>query len=430
MNGENEIVIVGAGPSSSYVAWKLASKGFQPIVLEEHPTPGRPEHCTGHIPVDLFENLYPKPPHGLIQNRFRGVILHLPNDVHLKVPFRNLSTCLIDRAAFDLWLAEEASGKGANYHFSSKVEDISFNDGVTKLKVRDNKSNKGYVLRAKLVIDGEGFPPRLLEKMSFPGTSALGSVNAVQAWFTNIKDIEQSFIEVYLTSIYAPSFYAWIAPTGRDSAKVGLATTGSPVQMLRRLLREDVRISERFKKAYRERTIGHQIPLGPPIFKNVDGVIPVGDAAAHIKPTTGGGIAFSLFFASLLADSITQTYDDIKNIYKAYFRNAKRYRPYFKLMNSMRSLIYSIEERKLVSTIRSAYDVEILPTLIETAYLEAGSGHKKTFMKLLRSSSWRWLLGTTLSLVGSAPLPLLKLICSMIPSMVRPLPPLKFYPQG
>lgn len=431
MNHESGITIVGAGPSGSYAAWKLASKGFQPTILEEHPNPGHPEHCTGHIPIDLLENLRPKPPQSLIQNKFKGMILHLPNNIDLKIPFRNLTTCVINRAAFDSWLAEEASRKGADYCFSSKVEGISLKERFIKLKVRDIRSNKNYILQTKLLIDGEGSPPQLLRRIGF-NASTLRFVNAVQGWFTNIKEIEQDFIEVYLTSIYAPSFYAWIAPTGEDSAKVGLAVTGNPIQMLRRFLREDMRLSERFKKARRNRIIGHQIPLGPPIFKNIDGVIPIGDAAAHVKPVTGGGIALSLFFASLLADAIAQTYSNTESIGKAYFRRMREYGSYFRFMNSMRSLIYSMEERRLVSMIRSAQDVDIdiLSTLVEATYPEVGFNHKKIFMRLLRGFSGRWLLSTAFSLLCSTPLPLLRLIGSATSSIVRPLPPLKFYSQG
>ncbi|MEM2123358.1 MAG: NAD(P)/FAD-dependent oxidoreductase [Candidatus Bathyarchaeia archaeon] len=426
MDREIDIAIIGAGPSGSYAAWKLASNGFQPIVIEEHSTPGYPEHCTGHIPTSLLENLFPKPPPSLIQNKFKGMILHLPNNIDLKISFRNLSTCLIDRALFDVWLAREAIKKGAIYHFSSRVRQVLFEDKIVKLKVRNEKYNKNDILRTKILIDGEGSPPRLLEKMGFSETTNLIFINAVQRWFTDIKGIEREFIEVYLANTYAYPFYAWIAPFGKDSAKVGLATAGDPIQKLREFIRNDARISHRFKDAYSSKLVGHKMPLGPPIFKNRHGVIPVGDAAAHVKPITGGGIAFSLLFASLSADSVINSQDRIEDLGRKYSEMAKRYIPYLKLTNSIRNLLYSIEEHKLTSIIKHSWDVNLLPELIEIAYPEACLNHK--IFKHLNGSSLRWLLHTISSLAYSTPKPLLELLYSTMACIVHPLSPFKLHP--
>ncbi|MGC8962231.1 MAG: NAD(P)/FAD-dependent oxidoreductase, partial [Candidatus Bathyarchaeia archaeon] len=412
-----------------YAAWKLASNGLQPLVLEEHPVPGYPEHCTGHIPTRLLENLCPKPPHGLVQNKFKGIILHLPDKTDLRIPFRNLTTCLIDRALFDSWLASEAVKKGAIYRFSSRVEDVSFRDREVKLKVRDNKSNREKILRTSILIDGEGAPPKLLMKMGFKGASNLRFVNAVQGWFMDIKDIEQGFIEVYLTKTHAYPFYAWIAPTGKDSAKVGLATAGNPIQMLKDLLRSDELISNRFQDSYKIRFIGHKIPLGPPILESKWGAIPLGDAAAHVKPITGGGVAFSLLFASLSADVIIKSRGDIDHIGREYPAVVKKYFPYFKGMESMRSLIYSMEERELASIIKHMWSKNVLPEFIESAYPEAGLDHK-LLMKSLGGRGPLLLLNVISRLLFSAPKPFLKLIYSAIPYLVKRAPPFELHPQG
>ncbi|MEM3608673.1 MAG: NAD(P)/FAD-dependent oxidoreductase [Candidatus Bathyarchaeia archaeon] len=429
MNQETGIAIVGAGPSGSYAAWKLASNGLQPIVLEEHPTPGYPEHCTGHVPTHLLEKLRPKPPHNLIQNKFKGVILHLPDNIELRVSFRNLTTCLIDRVLFDSWLAREAIKKGAAYLFSSRVEDASFKDKKVKLKVRDIRSKGDRILCTRILIDGEGAPPKLLRKMDFGEVSNLRFVNAVQGWFTDVKDIERDFIEVYLTEIYAYPFYAWVAPIGKDSAKVGLATAGDPVQMLRDLLGRDKRISRRFRDAYKVRFIGHPIPLGPPILENRWGVIPVGDAAAHVKPITGGGIALSLLFASLSADVIINSHGSIDHIGRRYPATVKEYVPYFKAMGSMRDLLYSMGERELTSMMKRFWSAGILPELVESVYPEAGLDHK-LFIKYLRGRGLIWLLYAVSHLLCSAPKPFLKLVCSAIPYLVKGLPPLELHPKG
>ena len=44
-----DVLIIGGGPTGSYLADKLAQAGFATLVLEEHPTIGEPVHCTGVV---------------------------------------------------------------------------------------------------------------------------------------------------------------------------------------------------------------------------------------------------------------------------------------------------------------------------------------------------------------------------------------------
>jgi len=51
----HDIAIVGGGPGGLYAASRLASRGFDVVVFEEHPAAGEPVHCTGVLASEAFD---------------------------------------------------------------------------------------------------------------------------------------------------------------------------------------------------------------------------------------------------------------------------------------------------------------------------------------------------------------------------------------
>jgi flavin-dependent dehydrogenase len=103
-------------------------------------------------------------------------------------------------------------------------------------------------------------------------------------------------VEIYLGSKYAPGFFAWIIPWRDGSAKVGLATReGNPRPLLERFMTRHLQASRKLKGTKQHDASFHPMPLGGPISKTYyPGMLIVGDSAQQVKPTTGGGIVFSL----------------------------------------------------------------------------------------------------------------------------------------
>jgi digeranylgeranylglycerophospholipid reductase len=418
------VAIVGAGPAGSYAALKLAKKGFSPIVIEEHPQPGYPEHCTGHVPISLLNNLEVKLPTNIIQNKFDGLILHLPDMSHIKIPFQKLSTCLIDRAAFDLWLAKIAIKEGAHYLFSTRVESINTNKNIN-LTIRELESSKKYKLNADIVIDGEGYPPSLLNKLQISKKKTV--VNAVQGWFDNLTEIDRRYLEVYLTNQYAPGFYAWIAPMGSDTGKVGLATiTGNPLSYFKDFKLKHPLAIKKLKQANQNRIIGHQIPLGKPILTSFNNVLPVGDSARHVKPLTGGGLALSLLYASLSAEIISKMLTQKKSnlIKKTYSNYANLYNPCFQFMLASRDLLFSLDDSSIIKIVSLLKSRNILIKLVEGAYLENNISLNSFFKNTMLSIHDSLYLLYYLNRYTHQKM--LKFLHSLISMVGRPLPSLKF----
>jgi flavin-dependent dehydrogenase len=103
--------------------------------------------------------------------------------------------------------------------------------------------------------------------------------------------LDPHFVHIFLGRHIAPGFFAWIIPlnTKGTQARIGLGIgkkSPYPLQhyfttLLQQPLLKDTTITKQF---------GGTIPLGP-LKKTVQTrVMLVGDAAAHIKPTSGGGL--------------------------------------------------------------------------------------------------------------------------------------------
>jgi flavin-dependent dehydrogenase len=119
-------------------------------------------------------------------------------------------------------------------------------------------------------------------------------------------------VEVHFGSEVAPRGFAWVVPVqrgGQSFARVGvMAEADAPTYFMRVV----ERIAERW---------GVELPLtGPPRLKILplsrisrtygDRFIAVGDAAGLVKPTTGGGIYYSLVSASIGAGVLGAALDD------------------------------------------------------------------------------------------------------------------------
>jgi flavin-dependent dehydrogenase len=137
-----------------------------------------------------------------------------------------------------------------------------------------------------VVIDCEGtvgFLARSVE-LNPPEKGVLSGIN------TEISGVETEpgMVEVWLGEDVAPGFFAWVAPTGEDSARCGLACEGSDAKaLLERFL------ERRFGETEHTTPVRWPVLKGGPVSKTYgEGLLLVGDVAGQTKPTTGGGVIF------------------------------------------------------------------------------------------------------------------------------------------
>lgn len=297
--------MIGGGPAGSFSAFELAKRGVDVAVFEEHSAVGFPLHCAGHLSIRSLKRLglYPLP-NGIVENEFSGANFYSPNGTKFAVKFAHPVTCAVNRALFDAYLAEKAKTAGAKYFFNSHVQSLILeNDFVRGVSVaQEGEAQK--LVSAKIVIDAEGISSRFLRQVGLSALRREGLVYALEAEVENVKGVEEHAVEVYTGSAYASGFYGWLIPRLDGTAKVGLAVKGgNPKEFLQRLMQRHPVASKQLSKAKVTKMAFHAITLGGPIAKAYgNGFLAVGDCASQVKPTTGGGVIFSITCAKIAAE--------------------------------------------------------------------------------------------------------------------------------
>jgi digeranylgeranylglycerophospholipid reductase len=300
-----DAVVVGGGPAGSFSAFELARRGVNVEVFEEHQSIGAPSHCSGHLSIRSLRGLglYPLP-EGVVENTFSAANFYSPNGAKFSVHLNQPVTCAVNREKLDVFLAEKAQKAGAEYTLGGRVQSLLMEGNAVKgVSVAWENGNEEN-FSAKLVVDTEGISSRLLRQAGLRPLNGMALVYGVEAEVDRAVEVEEHAVEVYVGADYAPGFYGWLIPKPDGSAKIGLATkTGNPKDLLNRLMRSHPAASRQLKNAKMTKLAFHPITLGGPIPRAYgDGFLAVGDCASQVKPTTGGGVVFSLTCAQIAAE--------------------------------------------------------------------------------------------------------------------------------
>jgi len=281
MPESTDVVIIGAGPSGLISANAIAKRGFQVTVLEEHAEVGLPSHCAGLVSVDGLSLIDVKPNSAFIQNRVKGARFHSPSNLMFEVKARRDTAYVIDRSRFDQYLAREAVKNGVSLILGRSTKTLNRSEGVIRGIVDDRKS----ILEASITIDAEGAGGRLLAKSGLIPVDEKHILPAFQYELVDVE-VEEESVDLFFGRRYAPNFFAWVIPTGSDSARVGLASNeGNIRQLLDKLVNDNF---QAYTKV--EQRTGLIITSGPIPKTCLHGFIAVGDVAGQTKPTTGGGV--------------------------------------------------------------------------------------------------------------------------------------------
>ena len=286
-----DVIVVGAGPVGSYLAYRLADMGSEVVVLERGERLGEKVCCTGIIGRECVSSF---PVDGSVILRWANSARFFPpSGKPLRLWREGNQACIIDRPAFDLAMANKAQGSGVQYILDSPVWKIEVrDDGVI---VEANQQGQGLTFEARAVIIAAGFGSGLTEKLGLGKSSDF--VTGAQ---TEVPVMGVDEVEVYFGREVAPGFFAWLVPTLPGRALVGLLSRHSPGLYLKKLLAyllaEGKIVSADSKLNY------GGIPLKPLKKTYGERLIVVGDAAGQVKPTTGGGIYYGLLCADTAAN--------------------------------------------------------------------------------------------------------------------------------
>lgn len=290
-----DVLVIGGGPAGLYAAYCLAKAGQSVAVFEEHPEIGAPVHCTGLLAAESFSRF--TLPQDSVQATFRRARFHSPGGRLLSFSSAQDETAVLDRQSFDRGLACQALAAGVELFVGHRIESLLRSQrGVVARSLLADGGSRLFHGRLAVLATGAAYHLHQRLGLSLPGR------------FVQSAQLEVDFaaceeVEVYFGREVAPESFAWVVSFTRDGApkaQIGLLSSRDADGHLARFLRTPVVASRVLPGApvrYRRRPIPFRTI--PSTF--AERVLAVGDAAGLVKPTTGGGIYYSLLSAELAA---------------------------------------------------------------------------------------------------------------------------------
>jgi geranylgeranyl reductase family protein len=362
----------------------LATAGHDVVVLEEHETIGIPVHCTGLLGMQAFEEL------GLSRSSILATAhaarFFAADRSSVLVEAENVRAAVVDRAAFDQALAVEAGAAGAELRAGVRVGSIEVVDD--RVVVGGDAASSRVEARCCVLACGASY--------RFNRALGLGVPKAyVQTAQVEVELEGPAGVEVYLGRDVAPGGFAWVVPFARGErrhARVGLMCDSSAFPRF-------AEFADRVKQQHPggdvlwPRPRLKMLPLAPVSRTYGTRLLAVGDAAGLVKPTTGGGIYYSLLSGRLAGDVLDSALaaDDLREArlrgYEARWRD--RLGTEIRVGLAFRSLVSRLTDPAIDALVELARIDGLIPLLKQTADF---NWHGASALALLRHNQFRRIL--------------------------------------
>jgi geranylgeranyl reductase family protein len=293
-----DAAIIGGGPIGGFAAEKIASKGFKVAIFEKNNKIGEPVKCAGLVSSRVLK-LCNITKENIIQNKIKGANIHSPIDNILRIGGDKVNAIVINRNAFDKEIINNAEKKGAELNLKNEFIDGKKIDDHIKFTTSTSEKYK-----CNLLIGADGPNSRVRTVFSFQKPTEF--LKGVVADIDGIK-MDPDFVEIFLGNKIAPGFFAWIIPTDNEGkkARIGLCIKEQSEASLNHYFNHFLKHEftyKFFKDIKISNKIGGIIPFGPIKNLHKPNVMIVGDAAAQVKPTSGGGISPGLTCANYCSE--------------------------------------------------------------------------------------------------------------------------------
>lgn len=269
----------------------LAAGGWSVAVFEEHDSVGLPVHCTGVLAEEAIRDLDVSG--GIVLNALSTVRFVAPAGHSFEYTTAATEAVVIDRAAFDLAMAAKAAAAGAHIVHGARAIGIEPIPNGLQVSFANAEPVRA---RTAILACGANYAFQKRLRLGMPSTF-------LQSAQLELPVERLGDVEIHFGSEIAPKGFAWAVPVKRASgsfARIGLMADGDTGMYFERMIE---RVRERWGVAVADRPAPRRrmLPLGSVGRSYADRVLAVGDAAGLVKPTTGGGIYYSVVSGEIAA---------------------------------------------------------------------------------------------------------------------------------
>lgn len=275
------ISVIGAGPVGS-IAAKYCSKRYDVVLFESQMVRERRIQCAGLVSRSGLKRLGIKvsssSSKSFLQNGVRGARIFSPSGNLLEVDGGKNKAFVIDRREFDNYLLNMAIDSGVGF----------VNEKVSRKNISEiiKKSEK------LIIATGTNYELHRILNLEMPREFLIGVQYEMKI------NCDREFVELYFN---VPEFFSWIIPVD-DYAKIGLCTRKNPVPYLDSFIKKLKSEGRILNKKILNKNFGIIPIYDPKIKTQYEKISVVGDAAAQIKASTGGGIVMGCTAAKFACD--------------------------------------------------------------------------------------------------------------------------------
>lgn len=304
------VIVVGAGPAGSTMAYELARRGIDVLILERSKLP-RYKLCGGGVTWKAVRQL-PFDISPIVQKTLRQLVLLRNGSPKITIQSDEPLVCMTMRDEFDAFLTARACEQGATLVERQSVTQITeITDGY-------QVETQSTCYRCEVIVGADGVHSKVAQSLGLRNKPVLGlGLEAEIPMSQQQMLLWQDSLCIDFGKLRRG--YGWIFPK-RDHLSIGAAAEEIDYRELKeyydRFVGDKLGID-----SSQLRPLGHFLPLrkrNMPIQKGR--ALFVGDAAGLVDPFTGEGIFYAIRSAQIAAIEIEKLLADDQLDLSAYER--------------------------------------------------------------------------------------------------------------
>jgi geranylgeranyl reductase family protein len=294
-----DVVVIGAGPAGIQASYLLAQAGLDVVLFEAQSRVGDKAICSGVVGDEAFARFdLPRRP---ILSAIRCIQAISPGGKKLEHRTEAPLAQVVDKAEFNRALAQRALKAGVQLRLGCWVNSLQIQKHSVETAYQPEDGGPAS-LQARIAIITTGVNGALNQSLGLAQPRHF--LRARQTEITLPPNGHGTATRVFVGQRVAPGAFGWEIPLGHNRWRVGLMTERDPEPYFAQLVRRvapnvDYATLRIDRKGIAQASQGRCV---------ADRVLAAGEAAGHIKTTTGGGIYYGLLSAELVAHVVKRAF--------------------------------------------------------------------------------------------------------------------------